>query len=113
MMDMSWFCLVLPILLIIPIIIWGTVSRFQYAKKIFNAKANGAFDDMSSPEMKRRKGRLLYLQLIGILGFSISFVTILLRIPRQSAGLVVIMVIFGLMSAVASFFLQRDINRRL
>ncbi len=100
-----------------PGIYYGARSRMRYARRIREAQARGAFADMNTPQNKFRFRRLAILMLVGVLGMILSVTTLLLRqVPPSdtSYGLIlVVAVLFGMITTIASFLMQREINRRL
>ncbi len=77
--DLSWLCLVIPMGIIVIIAILGTRSKLRYARRILEAQARGAFDDMNTPKQKPQFRRLTLMALIGIIGAMGSLAILILR----------------------------------
>jgi hypothetical protein len=71
-MDLTWLCFVALILLMIPVIYYGTRSRIQYVRRIREASARGAFADMKEPKSKSRIRHLAFVALVGAIGMVVS-----------------------------------------
>ena len=71
-MDSTWLCFVALMLIMIPAIYYGTRSRMRYLRRIREAQARGAFEDMNTPKTKSRIRTLAFLALIGIGGTILS-----------------------------------------
>jgi hypothetical protein len=98
------------------IAIISTRSKWQSARRIFDAQRRGAFKDLNKPENKFRYRRFATFALIGSLGMMVSIASLILPQVRQTKifGIVVIMVvIFGIIGSVAGALMQREIDRRL
>ena len=54
--DLSWLCLVGAIILMIPIIYYGTRSRLKYAKQLLSGKSKGT-TWLSNPVRRKPKAR--------------------------------------------------------
>jgi hypothetical protein len=115
--DLSWLCIVIPIGVIVVAAILGTRSRLRYANRIREAQARGAFADLNTPENKARFRRLAVFALIGLLGMMLSIVLLVLLLPSKFASFygiaIALALIFGVISSIAGFLMQREINRRL
>jgi hypothetical protein len=114
--DLSWLCLVAVMVLMIPVIYFGTLSRLKYAKRIRDAQARSAFVDMNTPENASRFRRFAFLALIGSLGMIISILMLVqrwVRIPVPFGVLIAAFFVFGIIASVAGFLMKREINRRL
>lgn len=115
--DLSWLCLVIPMGIIVIIAILGTRSKLRYARRILEAQARGAFDDMNTPKQKPQFRRLTLMALIGIIGAMGSLAILILRrfvmtqIPVEA--ILVILGVFVAIIAVAGLLMQREIDRRL
>jgi len=114
--DLSWLCIVIPIGIIVVIAILGTRSRLRYARRIREAQARGAFEDMNTPKNKARFRRFASLALTGTLGLMISFVMLIQpwinhRLPF--GVFIAAFVVFGIMGSVGGYLMQREIDRRL
>jgi hypothetical protein len=115
-MDLSWLCLVAILLIMIPVIYYGTRSRLRYARRIREAQARGAFVDMNTPENKSRFRRLALLALIGVLGMVSSFVMLFqpwIRLPLPVGIIIAAFIVFGILASVGGFLMQREIDHRL
>lgn len=115
--DLSWLCLVIPIVIILIASILGTRSRLRYAKRIVDAQNRGAFDDMNTPEQKTRFRWLALIALIGVVGAICSLLTLILQrfgvISIPTGIIFVSMGVFGTLGAIAGYLMQREIDRRL
>ena len=115
--DLSWLCIVIPVVVVIVAAVLGTRSRFRYARRIREAQAGGAFADMNTAEAKSRFRLLAILALIGLAGVALSVVIMLgLSLGRIHIPVGVIIgatFLFGIIAAVAGFLMQREIDRRL
>ena len=115
--DLSWLCFVIPIAIVLIAAIFGTRSRLRYVKRIMEAQNTGAFDDMNIPGQKSRFRWLALTALIGVIGAMGSLAILIL----QQVGIILIPVgivfaslsVFGVLSAIAGYLMQREINRRL
>jgi len=115
--NLSWLCLPILMGIVILAAFFGTRARLQYAKRISDAQARGAFNDLNTPKQKIRFRWRGLLALIGAVGAMSSLVTVIL----QSFGVISIPIviilaafsIFGALSSVAGFLMKREIDRRL
>lgn len=115
-MDQSWLCFIPVMLIMIPVIYYGTRSRLRYARRIREAQARGAFADMNTPENKSRFRRFALLALMGTLGIALSIVILLqpwIRLPVPFGVIIAVFIVFGIMASVGGFLMQREIDRRL
>lgn len=115
-MDLSWLCFVVLMLIVIPVIYYGSRSRLRYARRIREAQGRGAFGDMNTPENKSRFRRFASLALMGTLGMVLSIVMLVqpwMRIPIPFGVIIAVFVVFGIMASVGGFLMQREIDRRL
>lgn len=115
--DLSWLCFVIPIGIIGIIAVLGTRSRMRYAQRIMDAQRRGAFNDMNDPKQRARFRWLALTALIGISGAMSSLAMLillkLLMIQIPIGVVLVLFAVFGAMSVVAGFLMQREIDRRL
>ncbi len=123
--DLSWLtipiclavCLPVYVAIVAILITFSMRSRIKYAKRIKDAHARGAFDDMSSPEHQRRNRWLAFTALVGLLGAMASVGMLLLKLSNVVVlPIEVIFIafgIFGSLSAIAGILMQREIDRRL
>jgi hypothetical protein len=97
--------------------ILGTRSRLQYARRIREAQARGAFADMNTPKNRSRTRRLAMFALIGILGMTLSCMALFVQMKTRYADLygitIGIALFFGIIGAGAGLLMQRDVDRRL
>ncbi len=115
-MDLSWLCFVPLMLIMIPVIYYGTRSRLRYARRIREAQARGAFVDMNTPENGSRLRRLAFLALIGSLGMIITILMVMqpwVRLPIPFGVFITAFLAFGILASVAGFLMKREIDRRL
>ena len=115
--NLSWLCLVIPIGIIVLVAVLGTRSRLRYVKRIWDAQARGAFNDMNAPKQKTRFRWLALLALLGVIGtMSSLMISVLQRfvvIPIPVGIVLVVFGVFGILTAIAGFLIQREIDRRL
>ena len=114
--DLSWLCLVAVMVLMIPVIYFGTLSRLKYAKRIHDAQARSAFADMNAPENASRFRRFAFLALIGSLGMIISIVMLIqgwIRIPIPFGVFITAFVVFGIIASVAGIFNEERLTAGL
>ncbi len=123
--DLSWLtiplCLTvcLPIYVaIVAILITSSMrTRVKYAKRIRDAQARGAFDDLSSPGQKPRNLWLALTALVGLLGVMASVGMLFLQLSNVVVLPIEVIFIafgvFGSLSAIAGILMQREIDRRL
>lgn len=123
--DLSWLtipiclgvCLPIYVAIVAIIITFNMRSRIKEAKRIKDALARGAFDDMNSPKQKARGRWLPLTALVGLLGAIASLGMLFL----QLANIVVLPIeviliafgIFGSLSVIAGILMYREIDRRL
>ena len=117
-MNISWLCIVIPIIVIAVIAILGTWSKLRYASRIREAQARDGLADLSTLENKSRFRRLAAIALIGLLGMIVSIAVLIWLQTRNAAyyfgiPLIVVAIIFGIVASVAGFLMQREIDRRL
>ncbi len=115
-MNLSWLCFVAVILIMIPFVYYGTRSRIQYARRIREASASGAFADMNEPKSKSRFRRLAFLALVGALGMILSLILLVqpwIRISLSPDFFITALIVFGLISSAAGLLMRREIDRRL
>jgi hypothetical protein len=114
--DLSWLCIVFWAVLMIPIIIFSTHSRFQYIRRLHEAQVRGAFADLESPERKRRLRHFALLALVATLVVIISIFIIALSdnilMPYKMIAIIAL-IVFGITAAISGYFLKREIDRRL
>ena len=117
-------CLLTYIAVFVAIAIVTTQAKQRYAKRIMQAQTRGAFADLETPKTGSRFRILAGVALFGVLGFSCSFGVIALQsftyylspgteLPNLFWVTLGIGLIFGILGAVAGFFMNREINRRL
>jgi hypothetical protein len=115
--DLSWLCIVIPVGIVIVTAVLGTRSRLRYARRIRESQSRGAFADLNTPENKSRFRRLAALALTGLMGMILSIAILVLLQARQANSfygvMVVVVAIFGTITAIAGFLMQREIDRRL
>ena len=117
-MNLSWLCIVIPIITIVVVAILGTLSKLRYASRIRDAQARDAFADLNAPENKSRFRRLAATALIGSLGMIVS-IAVLVLLEMKHTGyyfgipLIVLAILFGILASIAGFLMQREIDRRL
>jgi hypothetical protein len=123
--DLSWLtipiclgiCLPVYVAIVAILMTLSMRSRIKYAKRIQDALARSAFDDLSSPEQSPRNLWLAFTALVGLLGVVVTFGVLILQV----LGIVVLRIevilitfgIFGSLSTMAGILMQRRINRRL
>ena len=117
-MNLSWLCIVIPIILMAAVAILGTWSKLRYASRIREAQVRGRFADLKAPENKSRFRRLAAIALIGSLGMIVSITILVLLQTRNAAPyfgipLIGVAILFGIVASVAGFLMQREIDRRL
>ena len=99
------------------IAISGTRSKLRYARRIMEAQARGAFGDMNTPKQKTRFRWLALTALIGVIGAMGSLAILILQqfsIILIPVGIVFASLsVFGVLSVIAGYMMQREINRRL
>lgn len=113
-MDSTWLCFVALMLIMIPAIYYGTRSRMRYLRRIREAQARGAFEDMNTPKTKSRIRTLAFLSLIGIGGTILSSTMLIQRWVRIPLGFILAaIIVFAIVGSVAGFLMRREIDRRL
>jgi hypothetical protein len=116
-MNLTSLCFVALILIMVPVIYYGTRSKLQYARQIFDAQAKGTFSDLNTPKVKSHIRRLAAFALIGVSGMILSFVVFVILLVNGSNayfGVVIsVAILFGVIGATAGLLMQREINRRL
>jgi hypothetical protein len=99
------------------IIILSTRSRLGYLRRIRDGQARGAFSDMGTPELRGRIRRLALLSLIGLVGTLISLIVVLIEAAERQLlfpGISIsTFLLFGIVTVIGGFLMQREINRRL
>jgi hypothetical protein len=110
-------CMSIPVGMLVVIAIWGTRARLKYANRLQEALARGAFADMNTPENKSRFRRLAVFALIGLLGMISSLAVLVLQLGSKFADFYgitgIVALIFVVITFIAGFFIQREINRGL
>ena len=115
--NVSWLCLAIPMAGMALVVFFGIRSRLRYASRFRNAQARGAFEDFGSPEVKSRLQRLAALALLGVIGMTLAFVSMLFELASGHQVLLGITVAAGIASgilaSVAGFLIEREFARRL
>ena len=95
--------------------VFGTRSRLNYAKRLLDAQARGAFKDMNTPQNTFRYRCLAFLALFGVLGMILSIASLILLQPSKIAlySLIIIAIFFCVLGLAAGLLMQREIDRRL
>ena len=115
-MDLTWLCFVALILLMIPVIYYGTRSRIHYVRRIREASARGAFADMKEPKSKSRIRHLAFVALVGAIGMVVSFIFLSqpqIRMSIPSDYIITALIVFGVIASAAGFLMRREVDRRL
>lgn len=114
---LTGLCILIPIGILVVSAILGTRSRLRYADRLQKALAQGAFDDMNTPENKIRFRRLAIFALIGLLGMLVSFtiliILLILKLTDFYGITFAVVLVFGIIGASAGFLTEREIKRRL
>ena len=123
--DLSWLtipiclvvCLPVYIAIVATLITFSARARAKEAKRIQDALARGAFDDMNSPEQKTSYRWLALTALLGLLGVIASMGMLFLQLSKViTLPIEVIFIafgIFGSLSVIVGILMQREINHRL
>jgi divalent metal cation (Fe/Co/Zn/Cd) transporter len=108
-------CFVAFVGIVIILMTFSVRSRLKYAKRIKDAQARGAFDDMNTPS--RRNLWLASIALVGLLGvvatLGMFFLQLLHVVALPVEVLFIAFGVFGSMIAIAGTLMQREIDRRL
>lgn len=103
--DLSWFCFVVPLGIVLIVAVFGARSRFRYAKRIREAQKRGAFEDMNTPKQKNRFRWGALAALIGVVGVMSSLVALVLQrlgvIPLSIGIVFMSLGLFGTRAVIA------------
>ncbi len=116
--DLTWLCF--PLLCIMPILVlayFRVQANRTFMTQYRAARARGAFDDLGSPETRRKLRWLSLTALLGIVLMIAGFALVVLTEYHVIAVPPVPMLISafgsGLVGAVTGLLMQREIVRRL
>ena len=115
--DYSWLCAVVLFGFMTLVIIFSVRSRFRYARRIREAQARGAFNDLNLPEAIARRRIRTILSLIGLLGFLISIITLFvlqyIGLKGYFGIIIAAIILFIIITLVTGMLRQREIDKRL
>lgn len=116
MANLTWLCVVVLVLIMTVVIYFGTRSKLKYANRIREAQAKGAFEDISTPEVKSRYRRFAVLSLFG--SFGMIFSIVILFIQRANGNIlpgitIIAAIVFGMIATIGGYLMKREVDRRL